>query len=128
MPSSKLNSISHQNIQYRTVSFNDIAPILDDAQDYYQADKIKVSPREAWALIWPYVRVRITEQLKAVVPLAAYLMLFQLLVLRHPIDAALPLFFGLIAVVIGLAVFMEGLNTGLMPFGTLIGDKLPCES
>jgi hypothetical protein len=52
-------------------------------------------------------------------------MLFQLLVLRHPIDSALTLCFGLIAVVIGLAVFMEGLSTGLMPFGTIIGDNLP---
>ena len=25
----------------------------------------------------------------------------------------------------GLAVFMEGLSTGLMPFGTIIGDNLP---
>ena len=26
---------------------------------------------------------------------------------------------------IGLAVFMEGLSTGLMPFGNIIGDNLP---
>ena len=32
--------------------------------------------------------------------------------------------FGLIAVVIGLAVFMEGL-TRLMPFGNIIGDNCP---
>jgi len=31
----------------------------------------------------------------------------------------------LVAVVIGLAVFMEGLSTGLMPFGNIIGDNLP---
>ena len=65
------------------------------------------------------------EQVKAVVPLAAYLMIFQILVLRHPIEAALILCLGLIAVIIGLAVFMEGLSTGLMPFGTIIGDNLP---
>ena len=58
-------------------------------------------------------------------PLAAYLMLFQLLVLRHPVEAAITLGFGLVAVVIGLAVFMEGLSTGLMPFGNIIGDNLP---
>ena len=40
-------------------------------------------------------------------------------------DAAVTLVFGLIAVVIGLAVFMEGLSTGLMPFGNIIGDNLP---
>ena len=32
---------------------------------------------------------------------------------------------GLVAVIIGLAVFMEGLNVGLMPFGSIIGDRLP---
>ena len=32
---------------------------------------------------------------------------------------------GLVAVIVGLAIFMEGLNTGLMPFGTIIGDNLP---
>jgi hypothetical protein len=60
-----------------------------------------------------------------VVPLAAYLILFQILILRHPIDSALMLGGGLMAVIVGLAIFMEGLNTGLMPFGTLIGDNLP---
>jgi len=65
------------------------------------------------------------EQVKAVVPLAAYLCLFQMLILRHPIDSALMLAGGLIAVIVGLAVFMEGLSTGLMPFGTIIGDNLP---
>ena len=40
-------------------------------------------------------------------------------------EAAITLGFGLVAVVIGLAVFMEGLSTGLMPFGNIIGDNLP---
>ncbi len=48
-----------------------------------------------------------------------------LLVLRQPIDAAVSLAIGLVAVIVGLAVFMEGLNTGLMPFGTIIGNNLP---
>ena len=45
--------------------------------------------------------------------------------LQQPIEAALTLCLGLVAVIVGLAVFMEGLNTGLMPFGTIIGDNLP---
>ncbi len=65
------------------------------------------------------------DQVKAVVPLATYLVLFQILILRHPIDSALMLGGGLVAVSVGLAIFMEGLNTGLMPFGTIIGDNLP---
>jgi len=46
-------------------------------------------------------------------------------VLRHPIEQATTLTGGLFAVIVGLAIFMEGLNTGLMPFGTIIGDNLP---
>ena len=65
------------------------------------------------------------DQIKAVVPLALYLILFQVLVLRQPIDAAASLAVGLAAVIVGLAVFMEGLSTGLMPFGKIIGDNLP---
>ena len=76
-------------------------------------------------ILGPYCGIRILDQLKAVVPLAAYLMLFQILVLRHPIDSAITLCLGLVAVIVGLAVFMEGLSTGLMPFGNIIGDNLP---
>ena len=52
-------------------------------------------------------------------------MLFQILVLRQPIESVITLCLGLVAVIVGLAVFMEGLSTGLMPFGTIIGDNLP---
>ena len=44
-------------------------------------------------------------------PLAAYLMIFQILVLRQPVEEAFILFCGLAgAVIVGLAVFMEGLK------------------
>ena len=35
---------------------------------------------------------------------------------------------GLFAVIVGLMFFMEGLKQGLMPFGTVIGNKLPQKS
>ena len=87
--------------------------------------RIKVTGRTAAALLGPYCSVRVMDQIKAVVPLAAYLLIFQLLVLNYPIQDAFSLFVGLVAVIVGLAVFMEGLNVGLMPFGTIIGDNLP---
>lgn len=90
--------------------------------------KIKITPKLALALLAPYLRVRLIEQIKAVVPLALYLSLFQILVLNYPIQSAPALFAGLVAVIIGLAVFMEGLNTGLMPFGNLIGSNLPSKA
>jgi hypothetical protein len=110
-------------VRHRSVSYNALAPIVDGIGQ--KPGRISLSFNQAIELLAPYCGLRVVEQLKAVAPLAAYLMLFQLLVLRHPVDSAVTLCFGLIAVVIGLAVFMEGLSTGLMPFGNIIGDNLP---
>ena len=110
-------------VRHRSMSYNSLAPIIDGKSQ--KPSRIKLNFSRVVELMAPYCGLRVLDQLKAVAPLAAYLMLFQLLVLRHPVDSALTLCFGLIAVVIGLAVFMEGLSTGLMPFGTIIGDNLP---
>ena len=110
-------------VKHRSVSYNTLAPFVDGKSQ--KPSRIKLNFNQMLELLAPYCGLRILDQLKAVAPLAAYLMLFQLLVLRHPVESALTLCFGLIAVVIGLAVFMEGLSTGLMPFGTIIGDNLP---
>ena len=107
-------------VRHRTASFNDLTRLSPGAPQ-----PIDVSFKQAIGLLWPYTATRIMEQVSAVVPLAAYLMLFQLFVLQQPIGSALTLCLGLVAVIVGLAAFMEGLNTGLMPFGTIIGDNLP---
>jgi hypothetical protein len=68
------------------------------------------------------------NQVKAVVPLAVYLALFQVLILRQTVLEHWIITSGLIAVIIGLMIFMEGLKLGLMPFGELIGNNLPKKS
>ncbi|MCG6896316.1 MAG: DUF1538 domain-containing protein [Thiocapsa sp.] len=68
------------------------------------------------------------EQVKAVVPLALYLALFQILILRQLIADSWVVTGGLFAVIVGLMFFMEGLKLGLMPFGELIGHTLPRKS
>ncbi len=123
MPARYSQYLNAAAVRHRSVSYNALAPIVDGRGQ--KPGRISLSFNQAIELLAPYCGLRIIEQLKAVAPLAAYLMLFQLLVLRHPVDSALTLCFGLIAVVIGLAVFMEGLSTGLMPFGNIIGDNLP---
>ena len=123
MPVKYSQYLSAAAVGQRSVSYNFLAPLVDGK--IQKPNRIKLSFSQAVELMAPYCGLRVLDQLKAVAPLAAYLMLFQLLVLRHPVDSALTLCFGLIAVVIGLAVFMEGLSTGLMPFGTIIGDNLP---
>ena len=116
-----LNAVS---FHHNTVSYNVLAPKIDPSAP--KVDKrLDITLQQSLALIGPYCYTRIMDQVKAVVPLAAYLILFQILILRHPIDSALMLGGGLVAVIVGLAIFMEGLNTGLMPFGTIIGDNLP---
>ena len=110
-------------VRHRSISYNSLAPIVDGASQ--KPSRIQMNFSQVMVLLAPYCGLRVFDQLKAVAPLAAYLMLFQLLILRHPIESAVTLCFGLVAVVVGLAVFMEGLKTGLMPFGTIIGDNLP---
>ena len=62
------------------------------------------------------------------VPLAAYLMLFQVLILKQSVAEHWIITGGMFAVLLGLMVFMEGLKLGLMPFGEIIGNNLPKKS
>ena len=118
--------VAKHKIRHTELSYNLLTPKPDPSgSKSLRPERIQVTPSRAVALLSPYCSVRLIEQLKAVVPLAAYLLIFQLLVLNYPIQEAFSLFIGLVAVIIGLAVFMEGLNVGLMPFGTIIGDNLP---
>jgi hypothetical protein len=105
-------------------------PERDDAGRIVRVPPVvsKIAPSEVAQLLRPYVSVRFMEQFKAVVPLAAYLVLFQLLILRQVVDDSWIITGGLFAVIVGLMFFMEGLKLGLMPFGTLIGDTLPRKS
>ncbi len=88
-------------------------------------EKLKMSNLDVYRLLQPYVSTRFMDQVNAVVPLAAYLALFQILVLQTPVAEAGLLSIGLLAVMGGLMLFMEGLKLGLMPFGEIIGGKLP---
>ena len=72
--------------------------------------------------------MRTVEQIKAVVPLAIYLGLFQVFVLHQEFADAGIVSAGLTAVIIGLMLFMEGLKVSLMPFGETIGSELPKKS
>ena len=89
---------------------------------------IALNAAETVQLIRPYVSVRFKDQLRAVVPLAAYLALFQLLILDQVIEDSWLITGGLLAVIIGLLFFMEGLSKGLMPLGETIGNGLPRKS
>ncbi|VXB32012.1 conserved membrane hypothetical protein [Pseudomonas sp. 8AS] len=92
----------------------------------YQAAKLQRD--EVVAVLKPYINIRLMEQLRAVVPLALYLALFQIIILRQLVEDSLLVAGGLFAVIVGLMLFMEGLKLGLMPFGEIIGSNLPRKS
>jgi len=88
-------------------------------------EKLQLTGSDVYNLLQPYLSVRIMEQVSAVIPLAAYLVLFQIIVLQRSILGATEITAGLVAVIVGLMIFMEGLKLGLMPFGDIIGNTLP---
>ena len=117
------------NSRHRYLSYNHVTPKLehDDTGEPmpYRATAFKLRPEIVFRLIRPYVQVRLVDQLRAVLPLALYLVLFQIVVLRSNVEDAWIISAGLVAVIFGLMFFMEGLRVGLMPFGEALGTSLP---
>ena len=116
----------------RRISLDALSPLLEHDTEGRELpvrqDRIRLSSGETIRVLKPYVSVRFMEQFRAVVPLAVYLALFQILILRHLIQDSWLLIGGLFAVIVGLMLFMEGLVLGLMPFGRVIGSTLPRKS
>lgn len=120
------------SVRQNRVSYSDLVPpVRHDAQGRvlpYSPARIRLRPIDAYRLIRPYVGVRLSEQSRAVIPLALYLVLFQLLILRQSVVDSWEITAGLTAVILGLMLFMEGLKIGLMPFGETLGATLPAKS
>lgn len=91
-------------------------------------EKIKIGFKETMSLVFPFLRKKITEQIKAVFLIVTYLIIFQTLALRIPIADAATIAFGIGLVIFGLAFFLEGLFLGLMPLGETLGLRLPQKS
>lgn len=72
-----------------------------------------------------YILTQIFEQLRAVVPISLYLILFRLLIFRKNIEDPALVFMGLVLLILGLMLFMEGLKLALVPLGELLGSTLP---
>jgi hypothetical protein len=62
--------------------------------------------------------------LRDVLPIAAILFGFQILVLRRPIKNPARVAMGMVFVLLGLTLFLEGLNTALFPIGRLMAQQL----
>jgi hypothetical protein len=77
------------SIQQNVISYDDLVPAIElDSEGNelpYHAAKIQLRAFDAYRIIMPYTQVRIAEQLKAVLPLALYLVFFQILILRQSV-------------------------------------------
>jgi len=119
-------------IRQQQVSYNELTPgVVRDGQGEeipYKAPKLQIRSIDVYRILEPYVNTRLKEQIKAVVPLAVYLVLFQIIILRQGVVDSWQVTGGMVSVIIGLMFFMEGLKVGLMPFGEAIGTILPAKS
>lgn len=84
-----------------------------------------VSRRVLIALIWRHIRGRLFEQARIVLPLGIYLGVFQYFLLQQPLDELVPITLGLMAVVLGLTLFLDGLRSSITPLGEKAGRLLP---
>lgn len=113
--------LKEAQVRHTVLSYNDLTP----KEGQKGVKRITLRPIDAYRLIQPYLQTRFLEQLYALLPLALYLVLFQILILRQEVVDASTITLGLFAVIMGLMFFMEGIKQGLMPFGEVMGNTLP---
>ncbi len=106
-------------LRQHAIRFNDLVRVE------HAARRPRLRTRDVYRLIVPYVAPRALDQLRAVLPIALFLALFQLLVLRTGVQGPAAIALGIAAVMAGLMCFMEGVRLGLMPFAENIGYLLP---
>ena len=96
--------------------------------EHFKISRLRLPWRRKLALISAYVRERLARQVHAVAFITAYLVLFLVFVLKAPIKDFAFIALGILAVVVGLAFFMEGLFLAIMPLGERCGLRLPARA
>jgi hypothetical protein len=112
--------LGHVRTRHVAISYNDVT-----AYDSQRRRRPRLRPLDIYRLIAPYVGVRFLEQFRAVIPVVAFLAVFQWLALQSQVQGALAITLGIGSVILGLMLFMEGLKHGLMPFSENIGHLMP---
>ncbi|MFX0550100.1 DUF1538 domain-containing protein [Hathewaya histolytica] len=67
----------------------------------------------------------IASSARDILPIASFLIIFQVFILKTPIDNPKSVCFGLILSTIGLYCFVQGLDIALIPLGKSVGSNLP---
>ncbi len=62
---------------------------------------------------------------KDIIPVTAFLIIFQIFILKSPIENLKSLVGGIILSTVGLFLFVKGLERGLVPLGQSVGQSLP---
>lgn len=68
--------------------------------------------------------IRLLASCKDLLPIAAVVIFFQAVVIRQPLPDIVDIIFGCILVILGLSLFVQGLETGLFPIGETLADAL----
>lgn len=120
------------SVQQDNLSYNELVPTIELDENGeeipYRPPSLTLKPLDIYRLTKPYLSVRFNDQFRAVTPLAVYLVIFQLFILRQGVQDSWLITGGLVAVIFGLMLFMEGLKVGLMPFGESLGISLPAKA
>lgn len=87
--------------------------------------KAKIPFKPAMVMVKDYIKAKLSEQVKAVAFIILYLVAFKIIVFKAPPAEALQIALGVGLVVLGLAVFLEGIFLGLMPLANRTGIRLP---
>lgn len=109
-------------LKQRALSYNELA------RAEHPTRRPRLRALDVYRLVGPYVAPKAGEQLRAVLPIALFLALFQLLVLHAGVRGPEAIALGIVAVIAGLMCFIEGVRLGLMPFAENIGYLLPQRS
>ena len=74
-------------VRQKLISYNDLVPEIQQDENGadvpYHPPKLDLRNIDIYRLVQPYVSIRLYDQIKAVLPLALYLVLFQLFILRQ---------------------------------------------
>ncbi len=111
------------SLHQRIVDYNRLTSKNSSTESAHK-QSIKLKPSDYVRLLFPYLGSRFGEQIKSVLPLALYLIFFQILILRSGFDNHWEIIGGITAAIVGLAFFMEGLKVGLMPLAEIIGGSI----
>jgi len=98
-------------------------PSAQQRIDQYMRDKLGYKIQTRATII--YYGAQFWEQVLAVVPITMCLVIAMAIYFQKTVDSPGTLAGGLIAAMLGLVLFVDGLRVAIMPLGSMLGQQLP---